>query len=243
MSINPNIPKTVNPGEPVTAQAWNVIVGGIVAITNYLDSTQASVLKIAIANAGFSMDTARVTAVRDDGVAFQAVGPVAPDTNFVIAGLRPGSYTVHAEAPGFDAKTAPVTVPSDNVVSLTLTPHGAFAPALFGTALQTALQQLKNSNIAVSRILDVAGRDVAPANPSSDYTSSPVLAQIPAAGDPVAPDGSMQLVVAASLQVQASIEMPPLAGLTLAEAQKALEGIGLVLGKVVTKQTATPPAA
>jgi len=36
--------------------------------------------------------------------------------------------------------------------------------------------------------------------------------------------------------VEASIEVPSLAGLTLTEAQKALESVGLVLGKVVTKQ-------
>jgi len=110
--------------------------------------------------------------------------------------------------------------------------------AVFGATLQTALQQLKNANIAVSRIIDVAGRDVAPANPGADNNDSPVLAQIPGAGIPVAPDGNAQLVIATSLQVQSSVEIPSLAGLTLAEAQKALEGLGLVLGKVVTKQKA-----
>jgi beta-lactam-binding protein with PASTA domain len=43
-------------------------------------------------------------------------------------------------------------------------------------------------------------------------------------------------VIAAALQVQPTIEVPSFAGLTLNEAQKALEGIGLVMGKVVTKQ-------
>ena len=41
---------------------------------------------------------------------------------------------------------------------------------------------------------------------------------------------------AATLTAQASIEVPSLAGLSLPEAQKALESLGLVLGKVTTKQ-------
>jgi len=236
MPANANIPKIVNPGEPVTAQAWNVIVSAIVALTNYLNSVEASMLKVAITNAGVT--NARVTATRDDGAAFEAVAPVPPDTNYIFSGLRPGGYSIRAEAPGFDPKTSSATMPSADVVSLTLTPHGAFAPALFGVVLPTALQQLKNLNIAVSRVLDVVGRDVAPANPGSDYSTSPVLAQTPAPGHPVPPDGSVQLVVATALQVQPSIEVPPLTGLTLAEAQKALEGIGLVLGKVTNTQKA-----
>ena len=238
MAINPNIPIAVNPGEPVTAQGWNVIVNAIVSLTNYLTSTEASSLKVAITNAGMNFGGVRVTALRDDGISFEAVAPVPPGTNYIFNGLRPGTYTVRAEAPGFEVATKSVTAPVADPVSFTLAPKGAFAPALFGMTVQTALQTLKDLNIAVSRILDVTGRDVAPANPGSDYNSSPVLAQIPAAGHPVAPGGSMQLVVATALQVQPSIEIPPLTGLTLAEAQKALEGIGLVLGKVTNKQKA-----
>jgi hypothetical protein len=238
MAINPNIPKAVNPGEPITSQGWNVIVSAIVAITNYLTSTEASVLKIAITNSGLDPNTTRVTASRDDGVTFQAVAPVPPGTNYIFSGLRPGTFTIRAEAPGFTPLTQTVTVPSTDPVNLTLVAVGAVAPELFGSTLQAALQQLKNLNISVSRILDVVGRDVAPANPGSEYNNAPVLAQIPAHGTPVAPNENMQLVVAAALQVQPSIEIPPLFGLTLAEAQKALEGIGLVLGTVTTKQKA-----
>jgi hypothetical protein len=234
MSVNPNIPKIVNPGEPVTAQSWNVIVNAIVALTNYLDSTEASVLKIAITNT--SVTSARVTATRDDGTTFEAVAPVPPDTHYIFSGLRPGGYIIRAEATGFDPKTSAVTMPSSAIVSLTLTPHGGFAPALFGLELQSALQELKNLNIAVSRVLDVVGRDVAPANPGSEYATSPVLAQTPVPGTPIPANSAMQLVVATALEVQPSIEVPSLTGLTLAEAQKALEGIGLVLGKVTNTQ-------
>ncbi len=238
MAINPFMPKTVNAGEPVTAQGWNVIVNAIAALTDYLTTTEAKALQVSITNTGVDPSTTRVTAVKDDGVSFQAVAPVPPGTNYTFAGLKPGAYSIRVEALGFDPMTKSATVPDVSSLSVTLTPHGAFMPKVFGETLQATLTQLKNASIAVSRILDVAGRDVAPANPGSDYNDAPVLMQFPNPGEPVPPDGSAQLVVAASLKVQQSIELPSLAGLTLAEAQKALEGLGLVLGTVVTKTKA-----
>jgi hypothetical protein len=236
MAINPHIPTPVNPGEPVTAQAWNVIVNGIAAISNFLDTSETRSLQVAITNAQANTASTRVTATRDDGAVFAAVAPPPPGTNWVFTGLRAGSYSVRVEAAGFAPKVQPVTVPSADPVSITLTAEGAFMPALFGMTLQSALQELKNRNIAVDRILDVAGREVAPANPAPEHTDSPVLLQLPASGDAVAPSARASLVIAAALEVEASIEVPSLAGLTLTEAQKALESVGLVLGKVVTKQ-------
>jgi hypothetical protein len=235
MAINPNIPKTVNAGEPVTAEGWNVIVKGIIALTDYLNSTEASSLKVSLTNVGLAAGATRVTATRADGATFEAVAPVPPAQEFVFSGLAAGAYTIRAEAPGFDAATKTVTTPLVQPVALTLTPHGAFMPAVFGSTLQTALSELKNASIAVSRVLDVTGREIPPANPGSENNNSPVLAQIPGAGVPVPPEGSAQLVIATSLQIQSSIEIPSLAGLTLIEAKTALEHLGLVLGKVVTK--------
>ena len=236
MAINPHIPTPVNPGEPVTAQSWNVIVNGIAAISNYLDTTEASSLQVTITNTQADPERTRVTATRDDGGVFAAVAPAPPVTNWVFTGLRVGDYSVRVEADGFAPKVQQVTVPSADPVSITLTADGAFMPALFGMTLQSALQELTNRNIAVDRILDVAGRDVAPGNPPPEHRESPVLLQIPPGGEAVPPSGRANLVIAAALEVEAAVEVPSLAGLTLTEAQKALESIGLVLGKVVTKQ-------
>ena len=237
MAIIPFIAKTVLPGEPVTAQAWNDIVQGIAGLLGYLEATEATPLRVALSNAGLDHTKTRVTATRDDGVAAEAVAPVSPATEYVFSGLKPGVHTIRAEAPGFAAATTSVTVPSAAVVSLTLTPQGAFMPTVFGDTLTAALGKLKNANIVVSRVLDVTGKDVAPANPDPEYSTAPVLMQFPDAAVPIPPGGSAQLVVAAALVVQAAIEIPTLAGLTLSEAQKALEGMGLVLGKVTTTTT------
>src|SRR3954453_14029319 len=110
-------------------------------------------------------------------------------------------------------------------------PKGALMPQVFGLTLREALTQLAGLKIAVSRIVDVTGRDVPPANPGPEYNDAPVVVQFPAPGEAVPPDGSAQFAVAASLKIEPSIEVPSLAGLTLPEAQKALEALGLVLGK------------
>lgn len=237
MAINPHIPKTVNAGEPVTAEAWNVIVQAILSLTEFVNSSEGSKLGIILQPAA-AVPFARMTAQRDDGAMFEAVAPVPPADGFVFSGLKPGRYTIQASAPGFDTSTSTVVVQGrqEAPMAIELKPHGTFMPLVFGSTLPAALLVLQNAKINVSRILDVIGNDVPTANPGPDFNNSLVLAQIPDAGTPLAPGESVQIVIAAKLQVQPSIEVPSFAGLTLNEAQKALEALGLVLGKVTTKQ-------
>ena len=232
----PFIKKLVNAGEPVTAQAWNDIVNALGQVHTHLESTEATALKVQVTTAGGNPASVRVTALRDDGIAIDAVAPVPPGTEHVFAGLRPGTYSLRVEAAGYQAATVNVTVPDANVQNVTLTASGAFMPPVFGLELQETLAALSNSQIAVGRILDVTGTDVPTANPGAQYNGSLVLMQFPLAGTAVPTGQSVQLVIAAVLAAQASIEIPSLIGLTLPEAQKALESLGLVLGKVISKQ-------
>jgi len=236
MAINPFTPKEVKAGEPVTAQAWNVIVKAIGALTQYLETSEATSLRVRVTNSDADPRQTRVTASREDGFTAEAVAPVPPRTEHIFGALPPGSYALRAEADGFDPAIASVTIPSGTSVSLTMAKRGARMPLVFGATLSTALATLKSAGINVSRVLDVVGRDVAPANPDPEYAGAPVLVQLPAAGVVVPPGETVQLVVAAALQTESAIEMPSLVGLTQSEAQKALEGIGLVLGKIVVKQ-------
>lgn len=233
MPVNVPPQKTVNPGEPVTAEGWNALANGINALTTYINGSEASSARVIVKNAGVTQ--ARVTAVRDDDVTFEAVAPVAPGTEYIFAGLRPGAYTIRVEAPGFATATLQATVPLTAPLEVSLAASGAIMPLLFGLTLRAALQEAATRGVKISRIIDIVGRDVAPANPGAEYNDQPVLVQRPDEGIAVPPDGSAQLVVATTLQVDPSVEMPSLAGLTLAEAQKALEAVGLTLGKVDTK--------
>jgi hypothetical protein len=236
MTLDQFIAKTVQPGEPLTAQAWNDIVQAVASLYGYLESTQGTQLRVALANADVDRATARVTAVSGDGRVAEAVRPIAPDVHFVFPALAPGPYTLRVEAPGFTPVTQAVTAPLAAPVEMTLARNGAAMPMVFGQTLEEALAALALANIGVSRIIDVTGRDVAPAKPDPGYRDAPVLMQFPDAGQPVPPDARAQLVVAVSLQAEAAVEVPSLAGLTLDEARKALEGLGLVLGKVATKK-------
>jgi hypothetical protein len=235
MAIDVPAPKQVKAGEPVTAEGWNAIVNAINATIQYLNTSEASSVRVVIKNTGVT--SARVTASRDDGVTFEAVAPVPPGTQYIVAGLRAGGYKIRVDAPGFNRGLVDITAPVANPVEVTLAASGALMPALFGLELRAALLELKNRNIAVDRVLDVVGRDVAPANPDPAYVNQPVLMQLPEAGAAVPPEGRVQLVVSAALQAEAAVEVPSLAGLTLAEAQKALENVGLKLGKSTTTQT------
>jgi len=244
MKLNPPfIKKTVQPGDPLSAQAWNDVVVGVDTLFTFIEASEAASVKVQIANQGIDLGSVRVTATRDDGISTEAVDPVADGTLHTFPGLRPGAYKLRAEAPGFQPASVDIVVPPDGVLptqTITLLANGAFMPGLFGQELGASLAQLTSLGIAVSNILDVTGTAVPVAAPGSAYTQSLVLLQLPAEGVPLAPGQAAQLVISAALQAEASIEMPSLAGLTFAEASKALEALGLKVGKSYTKQ---PPRA
>lgn len=240
MSLEPFDAKTVTPGEPITADAWNTLVNGISVLNEFIRNSQSASLRVTLVNTNIRLETLRVTARRDsDGWLAEAIAPVNGDGQFVFAALPQGAFTVRAEAPGFKPATANITIPTEPAappLSLTMQQDGAFMPNLIGKKLEGALKELSDGGITVGRLLDVVGRDLAPANPAAEYLDQPVLMQLPAPDVAVPPAGKVQLVVAAALQVEESVEIPPLTGLTLTEARKALEAIGLKLGKVETRQ-------
>lgn len=244
MKLNPPfIKKTVQPGDPLSAQAWNDVVVGVDTLFTFIEASEAASVKVQIANQGIDLTSVRVTATRDDGISTEAVDPVADGTLHTFPGLRPGAYKLRAEAPGFQPASIDIVVPPDGVLptqTITLLANGAFMPGLFGQELGASLAQLASLGIAVSNILDVTGTAVPVAAPGSAYTQSLVLMQLPAESLPVAPGQAAQLVISAALQAEASIEMPSLAGLTFAEASKALEALGLKVGKSYTKQPIRP---
>ncbi len=232
----PFIKKPASAGEPVTAQAWNDIVNGLGQVHTYLENNEASALRVQVTTAGVDLSQVRISALRADGVAVDAVAPVPPGTQHMFPGLRPGAYTLQVQASGWQTASANVTVPDDTVQNIALVASGAAMPPVFGLTLAEALGELGNRQIAVARVLDITGADVPVANPGAQYSGARVLMQLPQPGTPVPVGQQAQLVISATLVAQSSVEIPPLTGLTLAEAQKALEGLGLVLGTVQTRQ-------
>ena len=235
MDLEPFIAKPVNPGEPVTSQGWNEIVNGLANVVAFLQATAGTSVHVVISNTDARLAESRVVAIGATGDVTEAARPVGISKEFTLRGLAPGPYTIRSESPGFAPAEANVTLPVEAPVTLSMAKAAPFMPDVFGQELLTALAALKTSNIVVSRIVDITGREVAPANPGAEFGSTIVLAQLPSTGQPVAPGSTAQLVVSASLEVEAAVEMPSLAGLTLAESRTVLGGLGLVLGKVTTR--------
>jgi hypothetical protein len=236
MPLQPFDVRQVRAGEPVTAQAWNDIVNAIGDLHGFVEATTGSRLQVRVAGPSLDTDAVRVSAIAADGAVTDAAAPVPPSDGFTLADLLPGSYTIRAEARGFTPATAATTVPAPAPVVLTLSRSSPAMPVVFGLTLEQALAALRTAAIVPARVVDITGRDVPPANPGAEFNSTLVLVQLPPPGYPVAADsGSAQLVVSAALEVEATIEMPSLAGLTLVEARRVLDELGLVLGNVQTR--------
>jgi hypothetical protein len=244
MALAPFNATEVLPGQPLTAAAWNEIVRALAAVTENARAGETSAARVRLANTDLDPAQVSVTAVSADGT--QGYGAVRTTDSsggalFLFSGLRPGAYSVRAEAPGFDAANAPLTVPqTSGDLTLTLVRRGAVMPPLFGVDLRTALDALSTAGIQVGRIVDAQGREVAPANPGAEALAVPVLMQLPGPGEPAPPGVAAQLAIAAPIRVEPTIQVPQLTGLTQAEARQALEAAGLTLGKVIVRRRVTP---
>jgi hypothetical protein len=230
---------TVQPGEPLTAQAWNDIVNAIDGAYQYLSSTAHTIVRVTITNPGIDLEQVRVTATRSGGAPVEAVRPVPPATEHVLSRLEAGAWTITAEAPGYSPATSAVTVADgdDKPLQLVLAKSGAFMPDLFGLTLADAKASLAQAQIPIDRLFDFNGRELLPSIPDND--DQPVLVQLPPPARAVPAGGKARLVIGVPVQVEPAVAVPSLTSLTQQEAQKALEAVGLTLGKVSFVQRGT----
>ncbi|HEU4727157.1 MAG TPA: PASTA domain-containing protein [Kofleriaceae bacterium] len=233
MELKPFVAKLVNPGEPLTAQAWNDLVTAIDDTHKFLVAT-THVVRVRVTNTDLDPRTVRVTASRSDGAPIEAVRPIAGDTHHVLAELEVGAYTVRAEAAGFADATATVTIGDqpEQEITMQLAKARPIMPNVFGKALADAMTQIQQAGIVISNMFDFLGNPITPASPGARAASALVLVQQPAAGTPVDPTIGAQLVVAVPPEVEQAIVMPSLIGLTESEARNTLEQLGLVVGRV-----------
>jgi hypothetical protein len=233
MELKSFIKKTVRPGEPLTSQAWNDLLDGIEGVHQFLRATMHTV-RIRITTPGLNPQAVRITASRAEGAPVEAVRPIPPGQDHILTWLEPGAWTVTAEAVGYQTATAPVTVgdSAETTLEIALQPAAAFMPDCFGLPLSQAQAALATTGIPLVRLADFTGRDLPPQNPGNDAMDALVFVQWPGAGVPMPAGTGAALIIAVPIQVEAAVEVPSLAGLTQQEAQKALEAIGLVLGKV-----------
>jgi hypothetical protein len=237
MELNPFVATLVNPGEPLTAQAWNDLVTAIDDTHKFLLATTHT-LAVRITNTGLDPATVRVTASRSDAPPIEGVRPFGGGAVHTLSELELGAYTIRASAPGFQDATATVTVADAPLpeLSLALLVAQPLMPDLFGVQLAAAIATLQQLGATIARVLDFNGNDVPPASPTPEASQAPVLVQHPPAGVPVI--GGVGLVVAIAPRIESAVPMPSLAGLTEVEARRALEQAGLVVGRVRTLSSA-----
>lgn len=219
----------VNPGEPVTAQAWNAIVDALFEAQAVL-KTGAGTVRVQITNTPFDTASGRITAERAGAPPAEAIRPIGTGTDYIFPRLGEGSYQVRAEAPGFAPATGAVTVSATGVVTppvlqLTLVPNAEIMPNVLGLKLPAAAAQLQTIH---PRILDATGNDLPLTGFSGDYNDAPVLMQWPGPGE-VAPTTGSLVVVAAVIKPPALVSVPDLTNMTLAEATNALSTLGLTI--------------
>src|SRR5437016_7800922 len=100
MDLTPFVPTLVRPGQPLTAQAWNDLVGGIDAAHQFLRASLHTV-HVQITNTDIDLRNVRVTATRNDAPPVEAVRPVTAVGEHVLSRLDAGAWTITADAAGF----------------------------------------------------------------------------------------------------------------------------------------------
>jgi hypothetical protein len=222
----------VTAGDPVTAQGWNTLVGGLSSLFDAVIALGGGTLRVAVTVAGSPVDDARVVAEPlGEGRPTLALAPFGGHPEHLLVGLTEGPWRIHVIADGFTTETRDITMPRDEPVAVELTVAGVVVPDLFGIGTQAALDQLRAAGIDADIVLDTTGREISRLALPPEYVDSPVLHQIPDAGTVVAAGtGRVRLVVASALRREPVVTMPSLVGLSLTEAKEVLERIGLTLG-------------
>ena len=228
----------VSPGQPVTAQGWNVIVDGLSDLFDEVLSLGGAALDVSVVSGGNPVTGASVVAEPlGDGRVTVAAPPFATRTTYLLVGLTTGSWRIHVRAAGFNDDARDIDLPSDHALTVELTPSGVATPDLFGVGFSSALAQLTAAGLDVDVAFDTTGREIPKTSVPPELDASPVLAQQPAAGTVVAAGARVRLVVASPLRRDPVVTMPSLIGLTLDETRQVLERLGLEVGTTTVRST------
>ena len=228
----------VAPGEPVTADGWNAIVGGLSDLYDAVLAFGQGILQVSVLFNGTPVAGAQVVAAPATGdlTPVTAVPLYGTVTNYTVVGVTPGVWHVFVAAPGFQPAAQDVTLPAASPLVFNLAPAGVVVPDLFGVTAQTALAQLSSLNVAIDILLDVLGHEVSKTTLPPQYQNQPILAQLPAAGTVIDPAATrMRLVLATALEQADSVTMPSLVGLSYDEVASVLAGLGLKIGKTTVQ--------
>ena len=229
------------PGDPITSEGWNNFRQALLILYDALNKSFGT-LTVAVKAKGEAtlIENALVTVVPTNGTERPpraALFVAASIDLYQIQNLQPGSYDLVVEAPGFAPETRGIVMDEGGAsqaltVEMTPTEVTLTMPNLFGLAVNVAIEQANTAGLVVARIIDSYGTDVAPGSIPEPAKTSPVLNQVPEAGEIVPKNTPIQLHISAKVAQQ--VKVPNLAGLTLTEAKAQLEALGLAVGDTNT---------
>lgn len=100
------------PGMPITAGAWNTLVGSIEALSAAIDRVGLDYVEITVTDRGVRVPDARVTGVPLDppGPALLARPLAGTKATHVLVGVRGGGWRIAVDAKGFASESRDVTV-------------------------------------------------------------------------------------------------------------------------------------
>jgi hypothetical protein len=228
---------TVEPGRPVTAQGWNAIIDALSALYDAVLAIGSGAITVSVQADGQPVPGAQVVAEPvGEGQPVTGLPLFGTRTTYLVTGVSDGAWRLYVSAPGYVAQVLDVTVPAATPVTVNLVRAGKVVPDLFGQPLQSALTALSAAEIGVDVILDALGGEISRTQVPAESQNSPVLLHYPGAGTVIDPATTrLRLVVAAAVREEPIVTVPSLVGLTQAEAARALEKIGLQLGKITVR--------
>lgn len=228
---------TVEPGRPITAQGWNDIVNGLVALYEAVKAFGSGTVTVSVQADGLVVRDAQIVAEPVlGGLPVRGLPLFGTRDTYLVTGVSEGAWRVHVSAPGFQTQVLDATVPLAAPLTVNLVRAGVVVPDLFGTGYAVALATLTALGLQTEIALDTTGEEISRAQIPAEFQNQPILAQLPVAGTVVDPAVTrLRLVVATAVRDEPIVTVPSLIGLTQAEAARALEKIGLRLGKITVR--------
>ena len=230
-----------HPGDPITSEGWNNLVQSVKTLFDALNKPQGTlVFKVTDKGDNSPVKEAVVSLFRKDGTLSRGAAFVGGTLNaYMAAGVPPGSYSLVVESAGYavenrDLEVAEAEGPQETSIQMTKTSLTVRMPNLFGFKLSEAQVALTASSLTLGRIIDSHGNDIPPAAVPAEVASGRVLNQVPEAGALMDPKDGVQLHISAKVEVKLPVKVPKLLGMTYAEAQIALEAVGLKLAPPIT---------
>jgi hypothetical protein len=221
----------VEPGRPITADAWNEILDSLGLLRDAVNAIGSGELQVTVHLAGQvnqKIPQAEIVAVsQDTGRAIRAAQPFPGRDAHTLIGIGAGKWDLYISAPNYQLRSATITYPDDTVVALGLTLNGKPVPDVFGLKLSAAKSTLTAQGMTISKILDSAGKDyavdAAPAN-------MVVLYQLPSQGTIITPAvDRIRLVIAAEVEITGMVQVPDVTGMSPNAAAAKLAEYGLVM--------------